>query len=167
MVDNKEDVLAKAYAKGMNLRADLEGAVGVSLDETTTREDIVALFDVLLGEEHGLTVEGLDAEVTTQDVKSIPEGLVRTSDFLTHEVFNKYHSETEMLRYIKSLENKDLALNHSMISLGSCTMKLNATAEMIPVTWAEFGQLHPFAPLDRSKRVAVNTSSPDALSTIA
>ncbi|MEC8373911.1 MAG: glycine dehydrogenase (aminomethyl-transferring), partial [Pseudomonadota bacterium] len=150
MVDSKEDVLAQAYAKGMNLRADLEGAVGVSLDETTTREDIVALFDVLLGEEHGLTVEDLDAEVTTQDVKSIPEGLVRTSDFLTHEVFNKYHSETEMLRYIKSLENKDLALNHSMISLGSCTMKLNATAEMIPVTWAEFGQLHPFAPLDQA-----------------
>ncbi|APE02767.1 glycine dehydrogenase (aminomethyl-transferring) [Alteromonas mediterranea] len=151
MVNNKEDVLASAYAKGMNLRADLDGAVGVSLDETTTREDIVALFDVLLGEDHGLTVEGLDAEVTTQEVKSIPDALVRTSDYLTHEVFNKYHSETEMLRYIKSLENKDLALNHSMISLGSCTMKLNATAEMIPVTWAEFGQLHPFAPLNQAE----------------
>ena len=154
MVENKEDVLAKAYAKGMNLRADLEGAVGVALDETTTREDILALFDVILGdgfcEENGLSVEDLDAEVTTQAVKSIPEELVRTSDILTHEVFNKYHSETEMLRYIKSLENKDLALNHSMISLGSCTMKLNATAEMIPVTWAEFGQLHPFAPLDQA-----------------
>merc|ERR1712093_902263 len=108
---NKEDVLAKAYAKGMNLRADLEGAVGVSLDETTTREDIVALFDILLGEEHGLTVEGLDAEVTTQDVKSIPEGLVRIRDFLTHEVFYKYHSETEMLRYIKSFEKKTRRLS--------------------------------------------------------
>ncbi|AYA66612.1 aminomethyl-transferring glycine dehydrogenase [Alteromonas sp. RKMC-009] len=150
MVDNKAEVLEAAYARGLNLRADLEGAVGVSLDETTTRADIAGLFDVLLGGDHGLTVDGLDAEVTTQGSQSIPADLVRTSDFLTHEVFNSYHSETEMLRYIKSLENKDLALNHSMISLGSCTMKLNATAEMIPVTWPEFGQLHPFAPVDQA-----------------
>ena len=150
MVDNKAEVLEAAYARGLNLRANLEGAVGVSLDETTTRADIAGLFDVLLGGDHGLTVDGLDAEVTTQGSQSIPADLVRTSDFLTHEVFNSYHSETEMLRYIKSLENKDLALNHSMISLGSCTMKLNATAEMIPVTWPEFGQLHPFAPVDQA-----------------
>ncbi|MDO6474823.1 aminomethyl-transferring glycine dehydrogenase [Alteromonas sp. 1_MG-2023] len=150
MVDNKAEVLEAAYARGLNLRADLEGAVGVSLDETTTRADIAGLFDVLLGGDHGLTVDGLDAEVTTQGSQSIPADLVRTSDFLTHNVFNSYHSETEMLRYIKSLENKDLALNHSMISLGSCTMKLNATAEMIPVTWPEFGQLHPFAPVDQA-----------------
>lgn len=150
VVDNKAEVLEAAYARGLNLRADLEGAVGVSLDETTTRADIAGLFDVLLGGDHGLTVDGLDAEVTTQGSQSIPADLVRTSDFLTHEVFNSYHSETEMLRYIKSLENKDLALNHSMISLGSCTMKLNATAEMIPVTWPEFGQLHPFAPVDQA-----------------
>ena len=150
MVDNKAEVLEAAYARGLNLRADLEGAVGVSLDETTTRADIAGLFDVLLGGDHGLTVDALDAEVTTQGSQSIPADLVRTSDFLTHEVFNSYHSETEMLRYIKSLENKDLALNHSMISLGSCTMKLNATAEMIPVTWPEFGQLHPFAPVDQA-----------------
>ena len=120
MVDNKAEVLEAAYARGLNLRADLEGAVGVSLDETTTRADIAGLFDVLLGGDHGLTVDGLDAEVTTQGSQSIPADLVRTSDFLTHDVFNSYHSETEMLRYIKSLENKDLALNHSMISLGSC-----------------------------------------------
>ena len=150
MVDNKADVLAKAYAKGMNLRADLDGAVGIALDETTTRDDILGLFEVLIGDDHGLTVDGLDAEVTTQGSQSIPAELVRTSDFLSHEVFNQYQSETEMLRYIKSLENKDLALNHSMISLGSCTMKLNATAEMIPVTWPEFGQLHPFAPVDQA-----------------
>ena len=150
LVDNKPEVLEQAYARGMNLRADIDGAVGISLDETTNREDILALFDVLLGLDHGLTIDGLDAEVTTQGSKSIPAELVRTSDFLTHDVFNSYQSETEMLRYIKSLENKDLALNHSMISLGSCTMKLNATAEMIPVTWPEFGQLHPFAPVEQA-----------------
>ncbi|WP_137166196.1 aminomethyl-transferring glycine dehydrogenase [Salinimonas lutimaris] len=150
MTGDKTAVLERAYAKGLNLRADLDGAVGVALDETTSRADIDALFDVLIGEGHGLSVEALDAEVTTQGSQSIPAELVRTSDILTNDVFNQYHSETEMLRYIKSLENKDLALNHSMISLGSCTMKLNATAEMIPVTWPEFGQLHPFAPLDQA-----------------
>jgi len=150
LADNKDAVLNKGYEHGLNLRADLEGAVGVSIDETTTREDIATLFTVILGSDHGLSVEALDTEVTTQPTNAIPENLVRTSDILTHEVFNQYHSETEMLRYIKSLENKDLALNHSMISLGSCTMKLNATAEMIPVTWAEFGQIHPFAPLNQA-----------------
>ena len=151
LVDNKDAVLNKGYEHGLNLRADLDGAVGVSIDETTTREDIATLFNVILGSDHGLSVEALDADVTTQPASAIPENLLRTSDILTHEVFNQYHSETEMLRYIKSLENKDLALNHSMISLGSCTMKLNATAEMIPVTWAEFGQIHPFAPLNQAQ----------------
>ncbi|MBD3586547.1 aminomethyl-transferring glycine dehydrogenase [Salinimonas sp. HHU 13199] len=150
-VDDKAAVLRRAYEKGLNLRSDIDGAVGISLDETTTRDDINALFDVLIGHEHGLDVEKLDADVTTQGSRSIPADLTRTSDILTNDVFNQYHSETEMLRYIKSLENKDLALNHSMISLGSCTMKLNATAEMIPVTWPEFGQLHPFAPVDQAK----------------
>ncbi|WP_218354048.1 aminomethyl-transferring glycine dehydrogenase [Alteromonas lipotrueiana] len=151
LTDEKDQILQRAYDKGLNLRADLDNAVGIAFDETTTRDDVQALFDVLLGEGHGLQVEKLDSEVTTNNMQSIPAELVRTSDILTHEVFNQYHSETEMLRYIKSLENKDLALNHSMISLGSCTMKLNATAEMIPVTWPEFGQLHPFAPLDQAK----------------
>ncbi len=150
LTDNKADVLQRAYAKGINLRADIDGAVGIALDETSTRNDVQALFDVLLGEGHNLQVANLDDDVTTQGSQSIPASLRRTSDILQHEVFNQYHSETEMLRYIKSLENKDLALNHSMISLGSCTMKLNATAEMIPVTWPEFGQLHPFAPLDQA-----------------
>ena len=150
-VADKAAVLASAYAVGINLRADLEGAVGVSFDETTTREDLEVLFNVLLGEGHGLDIAALDSNITANGSDSIPAELVRTDAVLTHEVFNSYHSETEMLRYIKSLENKDLALNHSMISLGSCTMKLNATAEMIPVTWAEFGQIHPFAPLEQAQ----------------
>ena len=150
-LENKQAVIDAALSKGMNLRADIEGAVGISLDETSTRDDVNDLFDVLLGEGHELNVGELDAQIVSQGSTSIPLELARTSAFLTHEVFNQYHSETEMLRYIKSLENKDLALNHSMISLGSCTMKLNAVAEMIPVTWPEFGQLHPFAPLNQAQ----------------
>ncbi len=150
-LSNKEAVVAAAIEKQMNLRTDLAGKVGISLDETTTRQDVADLFDVLLGEGHGLNVAALDAHIIAKGSTSIPDSLIRTSNFMTHPVFNSYHSETEMLRYIKSLENKDLALNHSMISLGSCTMKLNATAEMIPVTWPEFGQIHPFAPLDQAK----------------
>ena len=111
LVDNKDAVLNKGYEHGLNLRADLDGAVGVSIDETTTRDDIATLFNVILGSDHGLSVEALDADVTTQPASAIPENLLRTSDILTHEVFNQYHSETEMLRYIKSLENKDLALS--------------------------------------------------------
>ncbi len=150
IVDNKDEILAQAYEKGINLRADIEGAVGISLDETTTRDDINDLFSLFLGETHGTDLLALDKQLLTDGSASIPASLLRSSSFLTHEVFNRYHSETEMLRYIKSLENKDLALNHSMISLGSCTMKLNATAEMIPVTWPEFGQLHPFAPIEQA-----------------
>ncbi|GGO68224.1 aminomethyl-transferring glycine dehydrogenase [Bowmanella pacifica] len=150
-VSNKDEIVARALAAERNLRTDLDGALGVSLDETTKREDIASLFGVFLGAGHGLDIGVLDAQITAAGSNSIPANLLRTSDILTHEVFNKYHSETEMLRYIKSLEDKDLALNHSMISLGSCTMKLNATAEMIPVTWPEFGKLHPFAPLDQAQ----------------
>jgi glycine dehydrogenase len=94
-------------------------------------------------------VEALDQAAQTH--QAIPQDLLRTDAVLTHPVFNKYHSETEMLRYIHRLEAKDLALNYAMISLGSCTMKLNATAEMIPVTWPEFGKLHPFAPLKQTR----------------
>ncbi len=155
-VSNKQAVLDAAIAKGINLRSDLTdqdgmGLVGISLDEKTTRQHIAELFNVLCGADHGLDVAALDSAIVSAGSQSIPAELLRTSDFLTHDVFNQYHSETEMLRYIKSLEDKDLALNHSMISLGSCTMKLNATAEMIPVTWPEFGGLHPFAPLDQAE----------------
>lgn len=93
----------------------------------------------------------LDAEILAKGSESIPAALLRDEAILTHPTFNSFHSETEMLRYIKRLENKDLALNHSMISLGSCTMKLNATAEMLPISWPEFANLHPFCPLDQAK----------------
>ncbi|WP_448547709.1 aminomethyl-transferring glycine dehydrogenase [Thalassotalea fusca] len=150
-VDNKEEIVARALAAGINLRTDVDGKVAVSLDETTTRDDVAALFDVFLGEGHGLDVAALDKQIVDCGHSSIPAALVRESEILTHKVFNSYHSETEMLRYIKKLENKDLALNHSMISLGSCTMKLNATAQMIPVSWPEFANMHPFAPIDQAQ----------------
>ncbi len=149
LTSDKAALIAKAEGLGINLRADLDGAVGVSLSETTTRGDVAELFDLFLGAGHGLDVEALDQAAKTH--QAIPQDLLRTDAVLTHEVFNKYHSETEMLRYIHRLEAKDLALNYAMISLGSCTMKLNATAEMIPVTWPEFGKLHPFAPLKQTQ----------------
>ncbi|WP_417690952.1 aminomethyl-transferring glycine dehydrogenase [Pseudidiomarina sp.] len=143
---NQQEIIDRAVAHGLNLRVDGDNQFGVSLDEAKTRDDVENLFTALFGDDHGLDVDMLDSRVGSGDVQSIPSELERTSAILEHEVFNTHHSETEMLRYIKKLENKDLSLNHSMISLGSCTMKLNATAEMIPVTWPEFGQLHPFCP---------------------
>jgi len=147
----KDEVVARALAAGVNFRTDVEGQISISLDETTTRHNIAQLFDILLGEGHGLVVSELDDKIVECGHSSIPASLVRESEILTHPVFNSYHSETEMLRYIKKLENKDLALNHSMISLGSCTMKLNATAQMIPVSWPEFANMHPFAPIDQAQ----------------
>ena len=148
---NKDEIVARALAANINLRTDVAGQIGISLDETTNRAAINSLFDVLLGAGHGLDVSELDDAVVASGMSSIPASLVRESAILTHPVFNSYHSETEMLRYIKKLENKDLALNHSMISLGSCTMKLNATAQMIPVSWPEFANMHPFAPIDQAQ----------------
>lgn len=147
----KTDIIARAKASGVNLRTDVAEQISVSLDETTNRDDLNTLFNVLLGNNHQLDIETLDNELRILGSQSIPESLQRRSEFLTHPVFNSYHSETEMLRYIKKLENKDLALNHSMISLGSCTMKLNATAQMIPVSWPEFANMHPFAPMDQAQ----------------
>ncbi|HSC80320.1 MAG TPA: aminomethyl-transferring glycine dehydrogenase, partial [Chitinolyticbacter sp.] len=142
-------LVAKAEAAGYNVRLVDANAVAVSFDEVTTRDDIAALW-VLFGVRADLTA--LDATATgSNQIGLIPAGLTRESAILTHPVFNRYHTEHEMLRYMKRLENKDLALNHSMISLGSCTMKLNATSEMIPVTWPEFGRIHPFAPLDQTE----------------
>lgn len=121
--------------------------VTIALDETTSLEDVKLLTKIF----SKVKAIGADrVEVVTENINTvIPASLQRTSAYLTHPVFNSHHSEHEMLRYIKSLESKDLSLTHSMIPLGSCTMKLNATSEMIPVTWAEFGKLHPFAPADQ------------------
>ncbi len=134
---------AKAAAARINLRAIDSEAVGISLDETTTRADIVAL-----GQLFGATVDVDALDAATAD--ALPPGLVRTSAFLTHPVFNTHHSEHELLRYLRSLADKDLAMDRTMIPLGSCTMKLNATAEMIPVTWPEFANIHPLAPADQA-----------------
>ncbi len=148
--NSKEEIVERALISGVNLRSDVDGQISVSLDETTTRGDVAQLFTILLGANHGLDVSELDEKIVACGHSSIPASLVRDTAILTHPVFNSYHSETEMLRYIKRLENKDLALNHSMISLGSCTMKLNATAQMIPISWPEFANMHPFAPQDQA-----------------
>ncbi len=124
--------------------------VSIAIDETTTYEDIKTIVKVF-AKIRGKTLNDVDFDTLEENLgSSIPADLVRTSAYLTHPNFNSYHSEHEMLRYIKSLEAKDLSLCHSMIPLGSCTMKLNATAEMVPVTWARFGGLHPFAPTDQT-----------------
>ncbi|HET9642162.1 MAG TPA: aminomethyl-transferring glycine dehydrogenase, partial [Burkholderiaceae bacterium] len=142
-----DELLASAIAAGMNLRHAGAGSLGITLDETTTRADIEALWRVFAG---GQAVPGFD-RFEKGIAPLYPASLERTSAFLTHPVFNAHHSETEMLRYLRSLADKDLALDRTMIPLGSCTMKLNATSEMIPITWPEFAQVHPFAPRDQLK----------------
>ncbi|MFO7763007.1 MAG: aminomethyl-transferring glycine dehydrogenase [Wenzhouxiangellaceae bacterium] len=146
--DRKKRLLAETQRAGFNLRADLEGHLGISFNEVTTVDQASELVEALTGE--ACDLRDVDAELGEVD-PSIPAGLQRSSDFLTHEVFSRYHSETEMLRYLKRLENRDLSLAHAMIPLGSCTMKLNATAEMIPVTWPEFSELHPLCPHDQAR----------------
>lgn len=136
-------ILAKASSYGLNLRKIDASSLGISLDETTSLEDVENLLSVFNPD----SVTPFEVEGTSAAV--LPKNLLRQDAFLTHPVFCRYRSETKMLRYIKSLENRDLSLTGSMIPLGSCTMKLNATAEMIPVTWPEFGRIHPFAPLEQ------------------
>ncbi|RLM21695.1 glycine dehydrogenase (aminomethyl-transferring) [Brenneria alni] len=148
-VEDKAAVLSRALSFGINLRCDLDGAVGITLDEATSREDVLTLFAVLLGYAHGLDIDTLDLAVS-QQAASIPAALQRDDAILSHPVFNRYHSETEMMRYLHRLERKDLALNQAMIPLGSCTMKLNAVAEMLPITWPEFAELHPFCPPEQA-----------------
>ncbi|GAB3709104.1 aminomethyl-transferring glycine dehydrogenase [Spirosoma flavus] len=143
-VDDVESLKKSAKAAQVNLRYLPDGEhVSVSFDEAKTLHDVSELLTVF-----GVKAD-MDAILNELEI-TWPEALVRQSDYLTHPVFNTHHTEHEMLRYLKSLEEKDLSLVHSMISLGSCTMKLNATAEMIPVTWPEFGKLHPFAPKDQT-----------------
>ncbi len=137
-------VHARAGAGKINLRRIDARSLGISLDETTTRDDVIALA-ALFGADAS-DIDGLDMD--THD--ALPEALQRTSAFLTHPVFNTHHSEHELLRYMRALSDKDLAMDRTMIPLGSCTMKLNATAEMIPVTWSEFGNLHPLAPAEQA-----------------
>ncbi|WP_031413063.1 aminomethyl-transferring glycine dehydrogenase [Vibrio parahaemolyticus] len=144
--EKTQDLYAKALAADINLRA-LPSKLGISLDETTTVADVEALFAVFGVKED---VAALSTEIAGNEFAAIPEALRRTSEYLTHPVFNTYHSETQMMRYLKQLENKDFSLTHGMIPLGSCTMKLNAAAEMIPITWPEFGSIHPFAPAEQA-----------------
>jgi glycine dehydrogenase len=134
-------VRAAAEAAGINFRYRADGAIGISLDETTTDEDVADIARVFAASAPASASRfSFDA----------PSGLKRTSAYLTHPVFNTHHSETDMMRYIRRLERKDVGLDTSMIPLGSCTMKLNAAAEMLPVSWPEFGRIHPFAPVDQA-----------------
>jgi len=138
-VTGPDNIVDKARNSGVNIRDFSDGTVGIALNETVTANDLKNLLTLF------------DADYTPTADSVIPSELQRQSAFLTHQVFNRFQSETEMLRYIHRLETKDLSLNTSMIPLGSCTMKLNATTEMIGVTWPEFGGLHPFAPQDQTK----------------
>jgi len=141
-----KSIAARAVQMGANLRIYFENYLCISLDETTTREDIALLWKVFAKD--GQALPSFDA--FEKGVESlIPSALRRTSPYLTHPVFNTHHSETAMLRYIRQLSDKDLALDRCMIPLGSCTMKLNATSEMIPITWPEFANVHPFAPANQ------------------
>ncbi len=136
-------IAAEAVAAGYNLRIADGGQLGVAFHEATSLEDLAFLIRLFTGRD--ADIAALDASASD----AVPASLRRESAILSHPVFNRYHTEHEMLRYLKRLENKDLALNHSMISLGSCTMKLNATSEMIPITWPQFADIHPFAPRDQ------------------
>ena len=136
---------AKARAAGINLREIDASSIGISLDETTTRADVIELAGLF-----GAGIDDIDAlDAETSD--ALPAALARESEFMQHPVFNTHHSEHELLRYMRQLADKDLALDRTMIPLGSCTMKLNATAEMVPITWPEFANIHPLAPADQSE----------------
>lgn len=154
--DQAAEVLARAHSHQINLRQIDAHTVGITLDETVSSDDLIALFQIFAGEHtaHFTPEELLHTLYKTtaaSETFAIAPAFQRQTPYLTHPVFNSYHSETELLRYLYRLQSKDLSLTTAMIPLGSCTMKLNATAEMLPVTWAEFGQLHPFAPVDQAK----------------
>jgi len=147
-VEDTESVRDMAEANLINFRYN-GNTVGVSIDETTSDEDLKDILRVFAA-----SIGKKSIAAATMNGNAIPAALLRSSEYMTNAVFNTHHSETEMLRYIKRLENKDLALNHSMISLGSCTMKLNATSEMEPLSWPEFANMHPFAPIEQAQGYA-------------
>lgn len=147
-VADVKDIRKKAEAAKINFRYKNNQEIGISLDETTTISDVFNILEVFSTHEDDSVGFSIDHE---QALNGIPATLLRSSDYLTHTVFNSHHSETQMMRYIKWLENKDLSLNTSMISLGSCTMKLNAATEMIPLSWSHWSKMHPFAPKDQTE----------------
>ena len=147
---NANLIRAKALDAGINFRYFENGNIGISVDETTTRKDVKNIIEIFVSAA-GKTMNPVNfTEHEKNQTVKIPKSLVRNTSFLDHEVFNKYHSETEMMRYMKKLENKDIGLNRSMIPLGSCTMKLNAATTMIPVSWPEFTDIHPFVPQNQA-----------------
>ena len=148
---NLEDIKRAAEEAGLNFRYIDKKTVGISLDETTQPEDVQQIVDVF-GQAAGMFVQRIDFQQHARTLKiEFPESLTRKSPYLQHPVFHRYHSETKMMRYLKKLENRDLSLTTSMIPLGSCTMKLNAAAEMEAVSWPEFAGLHPFAPTEQAE----------------
>ncbi len=151
--DHQQEIYQKALDQGINLRKVDSDKLAVSFDETKTKEDVAELIQLFLGgDSHGFDVDKLDAQILDAKCDSgIPPAYQRQSEFLTHEVFKQHQTETEMMRYLKRLENKDLSLVHAMIPLGSCTMKLNAASELMPVSWAEFANIHPFAPANQKQ----------------
>ena len=144
-------ILDAANARNINLRIFDNSTVGISLDETTTETDLIDIWQIFAGTDNLPFSETELTSLTNYQLPITHYPLPRESKYLTHPVFNRYHSETELLRYLHQLENKDLSLTTSMIPLGSCTMKLNATSEMIPVTWEQFGKIHPFAPISQTR----------------
>ena len=145
--DQTDRIMACGVQHGVNFRKVSAELIGLSFDETTTRADVEKVWHVFNNADAPFSIDDIDAGF----VSAMQENLQRQSAYLTHPIFNQHHSETEMLRYLRSLSDKDLALDRSMIPLGSCTMKLNATSEMIPVTWPEIGNMHPFAPTDQAE----------------
>lgn len=148
-VKDAAGIRSKAEKADINFRYYNNNLVGISLDETATLSDVLDIL-LLLDQPNEHSVAGFSISEDEDGLYHLPQGLLRTSSYLTHPVFNTHHSETQMMRYLKQLENKDLSLNTSMISLGSCTMKLNAATEMIPLSWAHWSKMHPFAPADQT-----------------
>jgi len=140
--DKQTEILDRAIVHQINLRKIGDSAIGVAIDETTSKQDLLDLLEIFSG--HSVSILRSSSSV-------VPPSLSRTTPYLTHPIFTRYHSETELLRYLYRLQSKDLSLTTAMIPLGSCTMKLNGTSEMVPVTWAEFGQIHPFAPVEQTQ----------------